>query len=166
MYHILENIFFYGTVKIEVNIVKIEFNIDKTKTEPVIVINCNEMNSDIENIIATLQMFNKRICVVKENQNFIIEANEISYIESVERKTFVYTNTDIYESKLKLYEMEEKLCESNFIRANKSCIVNLRHIKSIKNDIERRLRATLLSGEQIIISRQYAEEIKKRLGVC
>ena len=38
-------------------------------------------------------------------------------------------------------------------------------IKSLKNDVERKLRLTLENGEQIIVSRQYAEELKKRLGV-
>ena len=77
----------------------------------------------------------------------------------------MYTEEDVYESKLKLYEMEEKLCQSGFIRISKSSLVRLRYIKSIKNDVERKLRLTMKNGEQIIVSRQYAEEIKKRLGV-
>ena len=61
--------------------------------------------------------------------------------------------------------MEEKLCQSGFFRISKSCLVHLKYIKSIKNDVERKLRLTMKNNEQIIVSRQYAEEIKKRLGV-
>lgn len=39
------------------------------------------------------------------------------------------------------------------------------YIKSIRNDVERRLRLTLKNGGQVLVSRQYAEEIKRRLGV-
>ena len=93
------------------------------------------------------------------------DVNKISYIEALERKTFVYTEDEMFESKLKLYEMEERLCHCGFIRISKSCLVHLKYIKSIRNDIERKLRLTMKNDEQIIVSRQYADEIKKRLGV-
>lgn len=144
---------------------KITINIDEKIQETEIKISCNQLTYEVENLIATLRIFNQQLLVCKENENFLLDVNEISYIEAVDRKTFVYTEDDIYESKLKLYEMEEKLCQSGFIRISKSCLVRLKYIKSIKNDVERKLRLTMKNGEQIIVSRQYAEEIKKRLGV-
>lgn len=144
---------------------KITINIDEKIQETEIKISCNQLTYEVENLIATLRMLNQQMLVSKENENFLLDVNEISYIEAVDRKTFVYTEDDIYESKLKLYEMEEKLCQSGFIRISKSCLVRLKYIKSIKNDVERKLRLTMKNGEQIIVSRQYAEEIKKRLGV-
>ena len=144
---------------------KITINIDENNEETEINIKCKQITNDIENLVATLRIYNQQLLVVKENENYLIDVNKISYIEALERKTFVYTEDDIYESKLKLYEMEEKLCQSGFIRISKSCLVRLKYIKSIKNDVERKLRLTMKNGEQIIVSRQYAEEIKKRLGV-
>ena len=144
---------------------KITINIDEKIQETEIKISCNQLTYEVENLIATLRIFNQQLLVCKENEIFLLDVNEISYIEAVDRKTFVYTEDDIYESKLKLYEMEEKLCQSGFIRISKSCLVRLKYIKSIKNDVERKLRLTMKNGEQIIVSRQYAEEIKKRLGV-
>lgn len=144
---------------------KITINIDEKIQETEIKISCNQLTYEVENLIATLRMLNQQMLVSKENENFLLDVNEISYIEAVDRKTFVYTEDDIYESKLKLYEMEEKLWQSGFIRISKSCLVRLKYIKSIKNDVERKLRLTMKNGEQIIVSRQYAEEIKKRLGV-
>lgn len=144
---------------------KITINIDEKIQETEIKISCNQLTYEVENLIATLRILNQQMLVSKENENFLLDVNEISYIEAVDRRTFVYTEDDIYESKLKLYEMEEKLCQSGFIRISKSCLVRLKYIKSIKNDVERKLRLTMKNGEQIIVSRQYAEEIKKRLGV-
>ena len=144
---------------------KITINIDEKIQETEIKISCNQLTYEVENLIATLRMLNQQMLVSKENENFLLDVNEICYIEAVDRKTFVYTEDDIYESKLKLYEMEEKLCQSGFIRISKSCLVRLKYIKSIKNDVDRKLRLTMKNGEQIIVSRQYAEEIKKRLGV-
>lgn len=144
---------------------KITINVDEKTDETRIDISCKELTPEVEQMIATLRMINQQILVAKDEESHLLDVAEIVYIEAVERKTFIYTETDVYESKLKLYEMEERLCRSGFLRISKSCLVHLRFIKSIKNEIERKLRLTLKNGEQIIVSRQYADEIKKRLGV-
>ena len=100
-------------------------------------INCNQLTGDIENIIATLRIMNQQMTVMRDDENYLLDVNNISYIEAVERKTFVYTEDAIYESKLKLYEMEDRLCQSGFFRVSKSCLVHLKFIKSLKNDIDR-----------------------------
>ena len=128
-------------------------------------INCNQLTGDIENIIATLRIMNQQMTVMREDENYLLDVNKISYIETVERKTFVYTEDEVYESKLKLYEMENRLCQCGFFRVSKSCLVHLKFIASLKNDIDRKLRLTMKNGEQIVVSRQYAEEMKRRLGV-
>lgn len=144
---------------------KITINVDEKIDETEIMINCNQLTGDIENIIATLRIMNQQMLVMKDDESYLLDVSKISYIEAVDRKTFVYTEDAIYESKLKLYEMEDRLCQSGFFRVSKSCLVHLKFIKSLKNDVERKLRLTMKNGEQIMVSRQYAEEIKKRLGV-
>lgn len=144
---------------------KITINVDDRFDETQIAISCKELTPEVEKVIATLRMINQQLLVTKDEESYLLDVARIVYIESVERKTFIYTETDVYESKLKLYEMEERLCQSGFLRISKSCLVHLKFIKSIKNEIERKLRLTLKNGEQIIVSRQYADEIKKRLGV-
>ena len=144
---------------------KITINVGEDINETEINIRCSQLTPDIENIIATLRIMNQQLLVTKDDTNYLLDVSTVSYIEALERKTFVYTQDAIYESKLKLYEMEERLCKSGFFRISKSCLVHLKFIKSIKKDIDRKLRLTLTNGEQIMVSRQYADEIKKRLGV-
>ena len=144
---------------------KITIDVDDKNEEIEVNIKCNKLTSEVENLIATLRIINQQMLVIKDNENYLLDVNKISYIEALERKTFVYTDDEMYESKLKLYEMEERLCNCGFIRISKSCLVHLKYIKSIRNDIERKLRLTMKNDEQIIVSRQYADEIKKRLGV-
>lgn len=144
---------------------KIVINLDDKKEETEIVINAKELTAEIENMMATLRMLNQQLLVTKDGENHLLDVERISYVESLERKTFVYTPDAVYESKLKLYEMEERLCRGSFFRVSKSCLVNIRMIQSLRNDVERRLRLTLKNGEQLMVSRQYADEIKKRLGV-
>lgn len=144
---------------------KITININADVQDTDVVINCKQLSPEIEKILATLRILNQQMMVTKENETHILDVLEIVYVEAIDRKTFVYTNNEIYESKLKLYEMEEKLIQYGFFRVSKSCLVQLKYIKSLKNDVDRKIRLTLRSGEQIMVSRQYADEMKKRLGV-
>ena len=144
---------------------KITININADVKDTDVVINCNQLSPEIERVLATLRILNQQMMVTKDNETHILDVPEIIYVEAIDRKTFVYTKNDIYESKLKLYEMEEKLIQCGFFRVSKSCLVQLQYIKSLKNDIDRKIRLTLKSGEQIMVSRQYADEMKRRLGV-
>ncbi len=144
---------------------KISININENISDTEIVINSRSLTPEIEKIIATLRILDQQITVVKNNESYILDAAKIIYIESVDRKTFVYTEEDCFESKLKLYEIEEQLCRGGFLRVSKSCLVRLKFIRSLKAELDRKIRLTLENGEQIIVSRQYADELKKRLGV-
>ena len=83
----------------------------------------------------------------------------------MERKCFIYTSDDVYETGFKLYELEEQLEDYGFLRVSKSFLIHLKSIQSLRADINRRIRITMSNGEQIIASRQYADTLKKRLGV-
>ncbi len=144
---------------------KISIHVDENIRDTEINISCNTLSPDIEKIIATLRILDRQLMVIREGETYFLDVSQIVYIEAIERKTFVYTTDYYYESKLKLYEIEEQLCRGGFFRASKSCIVQLRKIKSLKNDVDRKIRLTLENGEQIMVSRQYADELKKRLGV-
>lgn len=144
---------------------KISIDVNENLTDTEVIISCRKLTPDIEKLLATIRVLNQQMMAVKEGETYILDVAGIVYIESVDRKTFVYTEKDCYESKLKLYEMEQRLCEGGFFRVSKSCLVNIHFIKSLRNDINRKIRLTLESGEQIMVSRQYADEIKARLEV-
>lgn len=144
---------------------KILINTDPSYKDIEIVINCPALTPETEEIISALRIMDSQITAIKNGESFILDISGIVYIESVDRKTFVYTRDEVYETKQKLYEMEERLCGSGFFRISKSCLVQLRYIRSIRSEFERRLRLTLENGEQMIVSRQYADELKTRLGV-
>lgn len=144
---------------------KILINVDETKKDTEVTISCPRLTPEIEKVLATLRILDKQIMTSKGDETYLVDVSKVIYIESVDRRTFVYTYEECYESKLKLYEVEDQLGECGFFRISKSCIVQLKWIKSMKMDIGRKIRLTLENGEQIMVSRQYAEELKKRLGV-
>lgn len=144
---------------------KIEINIDEKITDMEIVVTCNRLTPKVEKILTALRMMDCQMIGKKDNEIHILDIAQIIYIESVERKCFIYTADDVYESDFPLYELERQLAEYGFFRVSKSFLIHLPSIHSLKADINRRIRITMVNGEQIIASRQYAEGLKKRLGV-
>ena len=89
--------------------------------------------------------------------------SDIYYIESVDNKSFFYTKNKVYESKQKLYELEELLGEKHFLRVSKSVLLNLMKVSAIKPALNSKFTAVLFSGEQVVISRKYVPVLKKAL---
>lgn len=145
--------------------VKISMQIDGAFQDTEILIRSPKLTPELEQILAALHLLERKITVTNGEETTVLDAAEIIYAESVDRKTFVYTGTDCLETKLRLYELEELLEPCGFLRVSKSCLVQARRIRSIKSDLARKLRLTLETGEQIIVSRQYADALKHHLGV-
>ena len=144
---------------------KIEIDIDKKYTDVGVIVTAPELTPDIERIVSLMRMMDMQIAVKRDDETILLDTTMILYIEAVERATFVYTENDVFESDFKLYEFEQQLPEKDFIRVSKQSILNLRKVKRLKADVNRKIRVTLLNGEQIIVSRMYADELRKRLGI-
>lgn len=127
-----------------------------------IVITISYMNwtnqlEDIENYILGA---NKHITGYGNNKEMIqIRVEDILYFEAVGELVFAYTKEQIYEIKMRLYQLEESLKEDKMKRASKSVLVNLRKIISVRPALNGRLYAKMENDEEILISRQYAKEV-------
>ena len=78
---------------------------------------------------------------------------------------FIYLIDAVYESKQKLYELEELLSGTKLFRCSKSMILNIAKIRSVSPSVNGRFEARLTNHENVIISRQYVPNLKKRLGM-
>lgn len=123
-----------------------------------------KMTDDIKSAIELLEFGAGGIAVIKDGSKYLCKQNAIYYIESVDKRTYIYTKDNCYETKYRLYELEDML-GGYFTRCSKAMIVNLKKIKAVKSDIGGRLETTLLNGETVIISRSYVKEIKRRLDI-
>jgi len=144
--------------------VKININIDKSYAETEITINSAAMSDELEKAIAILRTFDFKLTGTKDGLTHILDASQVLYIDTVDKKTFLYTKSAVYETNLRLYELEENLSTSDFFRAGKSSIINFSKIKSLKSDIDGRIIVTMENNEKLIVSRQYTTFIKNKLG--
>ena len=144
---------------------KVEIDIDEKYQDTGVKITAPRLTPEVEKMVSILRMMDSQIPVKKDDETYILDTEKILYIEAVERNTFVYTEEEVYESGLKLYEFETRLSERDFIRISKQGLLNLKKVKSLKADINRRIRVTLVNDEQIVVSRMYSDELRSRLGV-
>jgi DNA-binding LytR/AlgR family response regulator len=99
----------------------------------------------------------------KEGRNYILNLADIIYIESIDKRTFLYTLTETFETFFRLYELEAKLAALDFLRVSRNCLINVNHIKSIETELNSRLILTMPRDIKLIVSRQYASAVKQKL---
>ena len=123
-----------------------------------------KVTDTIQSAIDTLENNCRVIAARLNDQTVMCQIDKIYYIESVDKRTYIYTKDNTLEVSYRLYELESELTR-NFFRAAKAMIINIRKIKSVKSEINGRMTAELLNGEQVIIARGYVKELKERLGI-
>lgn len=95
----------------------------------------------------------------RERDTVILRIEDILYFEAVGELVFAYLETEVYEVKSRLYQLEERLLRSSMKRASKSILVNVEKIVSVRSALNGRLYAKMENGEEILISRRYAKQI-------
>lgn len=135
---------------------------DKTQPETV-EIHCHKISDEVKEIVAYVKSRQGQLTGTLDERQFEIAVGDIFYIETVDNKTFMYTQNNVYETKQKLYELEELLRDKRFLRISKSTLLNLMKISSIKPALNGRFTAVLRSDEEMVISRKYVPQFKKTL---
>ena len=130
-----------------------------------VIIKCPKVTDKVRKIESLLHGYEQRLSCGKNGATHLVDKQDILYFESVDKRCFVYTAEDVYETSLKLYEIEEMLSEAGFLRSAKSQILNILKIKSLCPDFGGRIEVIMNNGERLIVSRQYAKLLKERLGL-
>lgn len=126
---------------------------------------CPRIDERVQRIVASLGAFDRVLIGERDGATFRVGVEDVCYAETVDDKTFLYTADAVYQTPLKLYELEERLAGTEFVRASKQMLVNFDHVASIRPALNARLQLMLDNGEAAIVSRQYAPAIKRKLGL-
>jgi DNA-binding LytR/AlgR family response regulator len=144
---------------------KITIQVDEGFKELEITVSCNHISEEVEKLLASIRMLDMKLTGMKEGRRYLLDASSIVYVDTVDKKTFLYTVTETFETSLRLYELETKLGAADFLRAGKSCLFNFNYIKSLKADLDGRLILNMENDITLVVSRQYAAAVKSKLEV-
>lgn len=133
-------------------------------SEPeVLEIKCHKINDDVQEIVSFFKSRQGVLFGRQDGNETEIPVLDVCYIESVDNRTYIYTASDCYEIGMRIYELEEILSKSTFVRVQKGMILNLMKISSIKPGLSGRYVALLKNREEVIISRKYVPGFKQIL---
>jgi DNA-binding LytR/AlgR family response regulator len=133
--------------------------------EPEVIIRCHAIDEGIHQIINRIKTPEEIVVGYQGNQIHRLAPRDVYYFEAVDNKVFIYTKAQVYESKQKLYEIEQMYAGTYFLRVSKSVIMNIKKIKYVSPAYNGRFEACFDNGEKQIISRQYVGELKKKLRI-
>lgn len=133
--------------------------------EEEILIRCHEVDDKILSYVKNIEQQEEDLIGYEGDTIHRLKFADVYYFEAIDSKVFIYCKDKFYESKQKLYELEELCGVKKFFRASKSFIINISKIDYIKPSLSGRFNATLDNGETIVVSRQYVPILKSKLGL-
>lgn len=139
-------------------------NVGPDKEEE-IVIRCHEINDEILGLMRRFKNQSTSLIGYDDTTIYQLRIPDVYYFESVDNKVFIYCRDRVYESRQKLYELEQLTGGKKFFRASKSVILNITKIACVKPSISGRFEASMDNGETVVVSRQYVPVLKAMLGL-
>lgn len=145
---------------------KIRLEMVNDEDESEIIIRCHELTPEIIRLQQMLaesgKKFNQMI-LYKGDTEYYMNLSKILFFQTDSSVIYAHTATDAYETKYKLYELEEIL-PSVFVRISKSAIVNSNLIYSIQKNLT---SSSVISfnntHKEIYVSRAYYKLLKNKM---
>ena len=145
---------------------QIEVKIDGAYKEPKVVIWTDAMTGEIEALIKRLSS-EQPSCLagIREQKLRLLEPEDIWRVYTAGQKVLAQTPDGEYVLRLRLYEAEERLPRSEFLRISHGEIINMRKVKNFDISLAGTICVTLLDGTMAYASRRYVSKIKRALGI-
>ena len=130
---------------------------------PEVTIAYREMTENVRRVSEFVRSVDQTILCKKESKEYAVPVCDIYYVESVDKKTFVYCEREVFQSNYRLYELEKGLVHAGFVRVSKSTILNIEKLKGVKTLVNSRLEAILSNEESVCVTRKYLKDIREAL---
>ena len=137
-----------------------------TDIEEEIVIKCRQLTPEIirlQQMLTEAAGSSRQLVLFRGDTEYYIETADILFFETEGTSVMAHTAADVYETRFRLYELEE-LLPASFMRISKSSIVNTDRIYSINRNLTAS-SAVEFQGthKQVYVSRGYYKALKEKL---
>lgn len=145
---------------------QVEIKLDRTCTEPKVMILTAEITEAVKKIADSLSKEPPQLISGSRNDKIeVIERDDLLRVYANMGKVFAVTEKGEYTVRLRLYEMEELLASDRFVRISNSEIINLKKVESFDLRFTGTICVKLTDGTTTYVSRRYVSKIKAILGV-
>lgn len=145
---------------------KIRIEIDENIAEDEVVIRCSGLNEEVAEVqkaVSDVVNASRRFPFYKGNTEYYLMLDDILFFETEENGINAHTKNEMYQTKYKLYELEDIL-PGVFMRVSKSAILNTKHIYSISRNLTASsVVAFCGTHKQVYVSRHYYKPLISKL---
>ena len=143
---------------------KVSLNIDSDFKETLVKIETPSLDGPVQDLLEFIKGSEIEFLVGKiDEMQHILKPADIHYFHTDQEAVYAVTATGSYKLKEKLYELEEMLPSSKFIRLSKSVIANLYELNRFEASFNGTLCVYFKSGAKEYVSRTYVAHIKDAL---
>ena len=133
--------------------------------EEELIVRCHDPSEAWVEAVRETASGQRTVCGWREDTLRRLKLSEIFYFEVVDDRSFLYTQSEVFEAKEKLYEFERLCAGSALFRCSKSMVLNAEKIDYVRPSLSGRFEAVLSNGEKVVVSRKYVSDLKRMLGV-
>lgn len=145
---------------------QVEIKIDKSYTEPHVIILTAGMTEETDELVKKLTKETPRIISgIKDEKVEVLEQADLIRIYSNNGKVYAVTEKGEYTLRLRLYELEERLDSRSFARISNSEIINLKKADCFDLSFTGTICVKMSNGDVTYVSRRFVSKIKKILGI-
>ncbi len=136
---------------------------DENLEENFLELHYDEIDEETAAVLERLRPALKYIEGTIDGKRLTVPLTDMYYFETVDRKTFGYTNNSCLEVKETLQGIIDEYENAGFVRISKSSIVNLYKIKKLQGDLNIRTLIHLKNDECLVMNRGYRTDFYKAL---
>lgn len=145
---------------------QIEVKIDSACKEPKIIVLTDKMTDEIRRLLKRLSEDSLQVLCGFRNETLeILDPSDIFRLYGFAGKVFAVTAKGEYTLRLRLYELEERLMQHQFVRISNSEIINLGKVTAFDLSLTGTICVSLSDGSVTYVSRRYVSKIKQVLGI-
>jgi DNA-binding LytR/AlgR family response regulator len=145
---------------------KIRIDIDRDADEPEVIIRCRRADDEVlrvQKAMLDALPAAMRLKAAKDGSDYYLTPDDVLFFESEGGKTWAHTKREVFEIRMRLYELEDIL-PRGVVRVSKSAIVGVAHIYSVARNIAGPSVISFRdSHKRVSASRQYYGMLRDRL---
>ena len=145
---------------------KVEVKLDPACEEPRVVILTARMTEEVGALLDLLSERGPRVIAgFRDGVAALLEQEDLVRIYAADGKVFAATGQGEYRLRLRLYELEDRLDKTRFVRISNSEIINLKKVRGFDLSLTGTIQVSLSNGAVTYVSRRYVAKIRQMLGI-
>ena len=145
---------------------QVEVKIDSAYEEPKVIVLTSSMTEEVNRLVKKLsEDFPKMLAGIRNDRCELLEQTEIIRIYAASGKVYAVTAKGEYVLRRRLYELEEQLAGSSFVRISNSEMINLKKVEHFDLSFTGTIYVKLSNQTSAYVSRRYVSKIKTVLGI-